>query len=370
MDRKKGILRMRTIMHVINSIGLISLLFAYLSPFIHPGTIRIIPLFGLVYPIIFVVVIALLIFSFIKKSRWKFVFIGALLLGFKLHFRTFVWGSDEEQGEAKSIRLLSYNVHLFDRYNASWDDSYKTKDKIFDYLTKQKADIFCFQEFYHQDKPTTFSTKDSLIPMLNIRDYHERYQHKKKGRQNFGICILSKFPIIEKGDIIFNDSDSSNNMCIYADIATDVDTFRIYNLHLQSIRLEGNDYAIFEQNQSTSQNVFRVLNKIMKAYPVRAEQANKVTDHMRNSPHPVIVCGDFNDTPLSYTYNQFNAQLSDAFRNCGFGIGQTYAGKLPAGRIDYIFHSPTIGSRNFVIQKEKLSDHYAVSCDLFVKQKK
>ena len=77
---------------------------------------------------------------------------------------------------------------------------------------------------------------------------------------------------------------------------------------------------------------------------------------------PVIICGDFNDTPMSYTYNQFNKGLVDAFRNASFGIGTSYVGKIPAGRIDYIFHSPSLFSSNFTIQKEVLSDHRAVSC--------
>ena len=68
---------------------------------------------------------------------------------------------------------------------------------------------------------------------------------------------------------------------------------------------------------------------------------------------------------MSYTYNQFNRNLIDAYRNTSFGIGSTYTGKLPAGRIDYIFHSESLGSRNFVIQEKELSDHYAISCKIF-----
>ncbi|MFN5879874.1 MAG: hypothetical protein ACK44B_13465, partial [Flavobacteriales bacterium] len=73
----------------------------------------------------------------------------------------------------------------------------------------------------------------------------------------------------------------------------------------------------------------------------------------------------FNDTPMSYSYNQFNRSLIDAFRNCSYGIGSTYVGKVPAGRIDYIFHTDDLSSSHFVIQKEAYSDHRAISCKIF-----
>jgi endonuclease/exonuclease/phosphatase family metal-dependent hydrolase len=101
---------------------------------------------------------------------------------------------------------------------------------------------------------------------------------------------------------------------------------------------------------------------------MRAEQALTVMKHISTSPYPVIICGDFNDTPMSYTYSQFNKSLVDAFRNCSSGIGPTYAGRVPAGRIDYIFHSTSLNSIQFKIQSEIHSDHRAISCRIY-KQK-
>jgi endonuclease/exonuclease/phosphatase family metal-dependent hydrolase len=68
---------------------------------------------------------------------------------------------------------------------------------------------------------------------------------------------------------------------------------------------------------------------------------------------------------MSYAYNQFDRILVDAFRNCSSGIGSTYVGKVPAGRIDYIFHTPNLKSSHFVIQKEAFSDHRAISCKIY-----
>jgi endonuclease/exonuclease/phosphatase family metal-dependent hydrolase len=116
-------------------------------------------------------------------------------------------------------------------------------------------------------------------------------------------------------------------------------------------------------------NIRLMIDKLRIAFPKRAEQAITVMKHVSTSPFPVVICGDFNDTPLSYTYNQFNKSMVDAFRNCSTGIGPTYVGRVPAGRIDYIFHTPDLNSMNFKIQDGVHSDHRAVSCRIYKNKK-
>ena len=368
----KHFFKIRTLLVILTVGALCLLVFAYLTPFIHPSTIPLLPLVGLGYWIIISSVLILLAIWTVLKSKWALIILTVILIGGKLHFRTFSLGSDEENENGTELRVMSYNVRLFDLYNITRSNSYKTRDKIFKYLQERDPDIACFQEFYHQDKPSNFVTRDTIKKILSTVDIHERYAFKVAGHQNFGIAIFSKYPIIEKGNVAFPSDHPSFNYCIYADIVKNKDTFRIYNAHLQSIKLQKDDYALFDENNTTSaeqsSNVFRLIQKINLAYPVRAEQAEIIMDHIAESPFPVIVCGDFNDTPLSYCYNQFSARLTDAFRNTSKGIGGTYAGKIPVGRIDYIFHSTKIGSKEFIIQKEKLSDHYAIDCKLFIKE--
>jgi endonuclease/exonuclease/phosphatase family metal-dependent hydrolase len=270
----------------------------------------------------------------------------------------------------ETLHVLSYNVRLFDLYDWATSEKYENRDSIFSYLKTEQPDVVCFQEFYHQDNSTNFVTRDAIIRFLDIKDYHERYSHKFVGRQNFGVAMLSKYPMISKGDVAFEDEEhDDDNYCIYADIVKGNDTFRIYNVHLQSIKFKRDDYAIFNQNAIQSDieksQVRMMIDKLRIAFPKRASQAQRVMEHVETSPYPVIVCGDFNDTPLSYTYNQFNKSLTDAFRNCSSGIGPTYIGRVPAGRIDYIFHSKSLNSMDFKIQEGEYSDHRAVSCRIF-----
>ena len=370
-DRLKKVFRLKNVLIVATISGILALFLSYFSPFVHPETASFLPFFGLGYWLIFLYNIALLIIWTVMRSKWALFILLCILLGGRLHFRNFAFGSDDKNELRTEISVMSYNVRLFDLYNSISSKNQETKNKIFSYIKEQDPDIVCFQEFYHQDAPTSFVTRDSLTKLMGLVDYHERYAHKMYGRQNFGIALFSKYPIIEKGFVNFPEQNGSFNYCIYADIVKE-DTFRVYNIHLQSIRLQKDDYALFDADDEVvaqqSSNVFKLINKIRKAYPVRAKQAELIAQHTEHSPYPVILCGDFNDTPFSYCYNQFSTNFTDAFRNASFGLGTTYAGNIPAGRIDYIFHSPEIGSKEFNIQNEQLSDHYAIDCKLFLKE--
>lgn len=347
---------------------LISLGLAYCAPFIHPKTHFLIPFFGLAYPIFLILTFFFLILWIVFKSKWSWVIIGVIILGGNLHFRMLAFGKNEELPNYNYLHVMSYNVRLFDVYNPKLSNAKKTRNRIFEYIQRENPDVICFQEFYQKDKPTDFKTKDTILKFMKFRDYHERSAHKNYSRQNFGIYLFSKYPIIAKGDVIFDtQSEKDFNYCIYVDIVKNRDTFRVYNAHLQSIKLQGDYYTKKDplNNMASKSTIRLILEKLQVAYPKRAEQAKTVMKHISNSPYPVIVCGDFNDTPLSFTYQQFNAKLTDAFRNCGSGIGTTYVGRIPAGRIDYIFHSDDLNSAQFRIQEKALSDHRAVSCKIF-----
>jgi endonuclease/exonuclease/phosphatase family metal-dependent hydrolase len=371
-DLLKRILRFSSLIKVLTFICLGGLLLAYLAPYVHPNTFKLLPFFGLAYPIIFLFTLLFLIIWSLAKSRMALVVLAVLLIGGKLHFRMIAMGSEQEIPTASNVlHVMSYNVRLFDLYHSDPTIRFESRNKIFEYIQTENPDVMCFQEFYHQDKPTEFKTRDTLIDFMEIKDYHERYAHKMRGRQNFGVTILSKYRMIAKGDVMFDtQSEVDFNYCIYADIVKEADTFRIYNIHLQSIRLQKQDYSVFDsetEKKPESSTIRLLMDKLTVAYPKRADQARRVMEHVITSPYPTIVCGDFNDTPLSYTYNQFNRVLFDAYRNTSFGIGTTYVGKVPAGRIDYIFHSKELNSAEFNIQEKAYSDHRAISCKIFKK---
>lgn len=374
MELLKRIFRFKTVLVVCSILSIAALLLSYLSVFIHPESFHVLPLFGLGYLIIVAVHLLLLIlWIFLKPRIWTLIMLGAVILGGPLNFRSISMGWDDENTlKSTEYKVLSYNVRLFDVYNQNPKKALKTKEAIFKFLEKSDADVYCFQEFYHQDDSNEYNTKKLLSDRLKTPYHHSRLSISDYLRQSFGVAIFSKHEIISQGEVSFDEVEKTFNYCVYADIVSKKDTIRVYNVHLQSIHFQKDDYALFNEDnpQASSENsqAYKLVNKVLNAYPIRANQALKLTHHMKNSPYPIIVCGDFNDAPMSFSYNQFHRFLKDAFLNTSFGIGRTYAGKVPAGRIDYIFYDESMGSRNFVIQNEKLSDHYAISCSIFKKE--
>ncbi len=374
IKRLRHIVRFSNWLRLGTFLAVFSLLLSYLCPFVHPESFKILPFFGLAYPIIVIINLLFLLFWIFRRKRIAWLIVVALVLGLGLHFRSLatVFSQENAPKNASLWKVMSYNVRLFDVYNEDVNLANEHRKSIIDFVVNNEPDVVCFQEFYHQDKPTKFSTRDVLIDLLKIKGYHERYSHKRRNRQNFGISLLSKYPVIAKGDVMFDNFSSTDNYCIFSDIVKGKDTLRVYSVHLQSIKLQQQEYSLFGEKGKEvvdKKSTIRLLiEKLTVAYPARANQALKVIEHMETSPYPVIVCGDFNDTPMSFVYNQFNKQLIDAFRNCSNGIGKTYVGRVPAGRIDYIFHDKRLNSQNFHIQEKPFSDHRAIFCELWKKE--
>ncbi|MFH0895783.1 MAG: endonuclease/exonuclease/phosphatase family protein, partial [Bacteroidota bacterium] len=174
-----------------------------------------------------------------------------------------------------------------------------------------------------------------------------------------------------KGEIIFN--NNSQNNCIYADILMGADTVRVYNLHYASIRLSPED-QIFTGNEKTSKSTAikkdskKILQRLKHAFITRARQAEIVADHMEECTYPIILCGDFNDTPISYAYHLMRGKLNDSFISSGSGLERTYAGLYPAFRIDYILYSDEFDVAGYHSIKEKWSDHYPIQSYLKLKK--
>jgi endonuclease/exonuclease/phosphatase family metal-dependent hydrolase len=266
---------------------------------------------------------------------------------------------------------MSFNVHVFDLYNP--DGRIENRDKIFDFLKEQSPDVICFQEFFHQDEPTTFKTKELMIPLLEMPNYQERYTHALANNRYFGVATFSKYPIVGEGEIPFENDD--NNYCIYTDVLKGNDTIRVFNAHIGSIRLQNDDYEFFGDEERPSGYIEdkaagqRILGRLKNAFEKRAIQVEIVAEQIAASPYPVVYCGDMNDTPVSYSYRQINSLLHDGFVACGNGVGQTYIGKVPSNRIDYIFFDEQFKSANFTTHQVNLSDHKPLSIELELQKK-
>lgn len=345
---------------------LVGLLLCYASVFINPSQFVYLAPFGLLYPIFIGLTVLILFFSLLQ-GRWRRVFLVlfVLLIGFSLHQRYFNFGSKEVTNKGEQIEVMSYNVRLFNLYNWNRTKNYKVRDSIFEFLQHKNPDIICFQEFYYGDS-IKFNTKDTLLQLLKANNFQGQFTKTTHDiTQYFGVATLSKYPIINRGEIELNSVVS--NFCIFSDIKKGNKIIRVYNAHIGSIQFREAEYDFFEDSKTVENEKKRnIIGKILKAYKTRANEINRILRHAKQSPYPTIICGDFNDTPISYCYQQLSDNFSDAFLEAGSGMGTTYEGKIPSNRIDYIFHNDGFTANQFKIQQKILSDHRAIWADLYL----
>lgn len=350
------------LLFLINIIIGLGLLGTYLSTHISPNTTSIFALLGLAYPIFIWATLGFTVLWLFTRFKYFLFNVLILLLGLN-HFTDFyAFNNSTSIHSAKALKLMSYNVRIFNVYDL--DENINTRNSIFNFIKAQDADIYCFQEFYHQESPSNFKTRDTLITFLDTKNYHERYTHEMTGKKFFGLATFTKFPIIHKGGISFN--NDANNYCIYTDILKDRDTIRIFNAHIGSIRLKGDDLNLFkginkESINKKEEQIKGIVHRLTLAFQKRAVQIEKIMAEVKKSPHPSILCGDFNDTPVSYCYKKITKQLTDAFKETSNGTGTTYIGKIPSNRIDYIFHSKQVKPYEFMVHDVNFSDHKPIS---------
>lgn len=344
----------------------LGLVLGYLSTAVSPGDNQWLPLFGLAYPFFLLLNFFFLAFWIAKRS-WAFLLpLLVTGIGYSFHQQYFqILGKEAPHSEKdKSISVLSYNVRLFNLYHEL--DHITSRDSVLKILKSENADILCFQEFYYTAKKDGFATRDKILEELEVEYFHERYTHEFTGEQYFGVATFSRYPIVQRGEIPFESDD--NNYCIYSDIDVNGDTIRVFNTHLSSIRFAHEDYT-FISNLNRDRTEFergskRIAQRLITAYQKRDNQIAKVKSNILRSPYPVVFCGDFNDTPISYAYSSVDEVLLDSFVESGSGLGRTYNGPFPSFRIDYIWHDKRFESYNFQTLPLELSDHLPIRTNL------
>jgi len=330
---------------------------------------------GLGFPVFFLFNLIVLIFWVILRKRIAWIPLAAFMLTIVKFPSLIQMGGEPEkpdfiEGQSPEFKVMSYNVRLFDLYN--WTKNEETRDQIMSLFHEAQPSILCLQEFYSSDRHD-FDNVKALRKTLKASEFHLEYPITLHKSDNWGIATISAFPIVKKGVLYFDKKTA--NICIFTDVLIVKDTVRVYNCHLQSIRFGAEEYKFLQnlgsdEGEETVKRTRNILSRLRIAFIKRASQADMISDHIKNCPYPVIVCGDFNDTPLSYTYKKISVGLVDAFRESGNGFGSTYAGPIPGLRIDYLLHSPTLNAFDFKITKAKLSDHFPVEANMVLLPKK
>ena len=327
-------------------------------------------LFTLLLPYLLLLLILFILLWLLVKPLWSiisllviFTSLHAIKNVFPLNFSP-DFSLNKKSGD---IRVMSWNVELFSILHHK--DQPQRKQEMIDLINKYDPDIACFQEMvagenkkainYFPDIEKELRFKDYLYS-YRVRDDFDRYHH-------FGIIVFSKFPILRKQTLV-NNPNSYNSTFQFIDILAGKDTLRIYNVHLQSLKFSQTNLNYLDSgkvpvqgNISESRNI---ISKIKLGVLKRASQANFIKDELNNSPYPVIVCGDFNDVPVSYAYETIGKGLQNAFVEKGSGISRTYSSISPTLRIDNIFTDKKFKITQFIRIKKLLSDHFPIIADM------
>ncbi|WP_114750980.1 endonuclease/exonuclease/phosphatase family protein [Pleomorphovibrio marinus] len=329
----------------------------FFSVYVSPESFPYSGLLPLLIPLFMLLNIFLAVMFLFGRSRLIIYPIIALALGYKFFGITFQWNPREETEE--SITLLSFNTMQFS-YGMYKENLEKSKN-IIQWAKDHPADIKCFQEFY-QDFTTP--SKNAIKIITEDGKLNHSYQSIIGNRKNrsHGVAIVSRFPIINEGRVFDN---RRNNGAMFVDLVVKKDTMRIYNVHLESMSIPAEELSDVEGIKLHYRETIR---KIKNGTIMRAEQLKTLKEHMENSPYPVIIAGDFNDIPYSYTYFSLRSILNNAFEEAGKGFGFTYNKVLFFLRIDHIFHDKVFKAKNFRTHTEvDYSDHYPISTEFIWK---
>lgn len=270
----------------------------------------------------------------VKKQMLLSLFV--LIVGFSYVGSLYKFSNSKDIEDENNISIMNYNVRLFNLYD--WISEGNVQEEIIDFIKTESPDVISFQEYHPHEN-------------IDLSFYTYKYEELSGKRIKYGQAIFSKFPIINSGSIEF--PDTANN-AIYADIVKGSDTIRIYNVHLQSLRIDANKEAISQENSE------RLIKRASETFKMQQFQSELFLMHKKKSPYKMVICGDFNNTAYSYVYKEIKGDLVDAFYAAGNGFGRTFDFKYFPIRIDFILADKAFTINKFKTYNQKYSDHFPI----------
>lgn len=332
------------LMFFFNIVLTICTVLGYLLPFLAPKTFPLLSVLTLFLPLMLIINVLFFIFWGIQFKRQIVLSSLVLLLGITFINKFYKFSSPEFVPTIGDITVMSYNVRLFNKFE--WSDKKTVPIEISDFIKLQKPDILCIQEF-------------SNAVDFDYSHFRHKYVLSKGKKIRTGQAIFSNFPIIYSGEIVF---PNSNNNVIFADVKINADTVRVYNMHLQSIKITPDVNQLNEDIQGIDKKKSeRMFSRMSSAFEIQQQQAEIMSKHKADCHHPIIICGDMNNSAFSYVYRVIRGDLQDTFEEAGKGFGKTYDFNYYPARIDYIFADPFFDVKHFNNFPEVVdSDHFPI----------
>ncbi len=329
------------------------------APYISPVSWWVPAFAGLFMPLIILINIFLLLFWGFQKKWWVIFPLITILGNYNYFVSTFQrpWKESLTCAKNQTLTIGSYNVEGF-----YWIARNEEQKPIITLVKEYHIDILCIQEHCEESNIDSITLKKRIgLPFRKV------FFNRHTNWANFGISIYSRYPILRSGEIDFN---SQKNCSMWADILVGQDTIRIINNHLQTTDVNPNRakyeaYRSVKNWSGQARTLVSILEQLKNNFQIRAQQAAQVRTIIDTTRYPVIVCGDFNDTPISFAYNYIKGdRLLDGFEKCGKGYGHTFNGIKSLLRIDFIAYDSLITGINYRSPHLPWSDHNPIIMNL------
>ncbi|MGC6431313.1 MAG: endonuclease/exonuclease/phosphatase family protein [Jejuia sp.] len=325
---------------IINRILAVVLLLSYILPFLPPKSFSILSVLSL--GVAFLILTNLLFFLYwlVKLKKQFLLSLVVLFIGYLAYGSLYKFSSSKQIESEGNFKVMNYNVRLFNLYK--WLSQGDTESQIVDLIKAEAPDILSLQEYHPHSK-------------VDLSFFKYRYEKLSGKKTKYGQAIFSNFPIINSGSIEF--PNTSNN-AIFVDVIIQSDTVRVYNVHLESMRINTNVDSLKKED---SEKLFK---RVGKTFKMQQFQTELFLMHKKQCHYKMIICGDFNNTAFSYVYRKIKGDLNDTFKEAGNGFGRTYDFKFFPVRIDFILSDDAFNVNGFKAYNEHLSDHYPIMATL------
>lgn len=338
---------------------------------ISPSQSTLLPFIGLALPVLLLLNLAVALYWTARRRYWLFLPLIAILGNWAYITHILHLPASSETPAVDVLTIATYNVDSFNR-----EPDGTTCKNIASYMRSQKADILCFQELGINSTFTSDSVKAAFADWK-----YSLIPYTADSLPLLQLALFSNYPIRQSKLLTYPDS---RNCSLWCDLEVNGQLLRVFNNHLQTTEVNRNKRKLLkvlkeEQKQDefqpksrqefdrnsmeldTRAAVFRLLDGLHQNFIRRAAQAETLQRLIDATPHPTLVCGDFNSLPSSYTYATLKGtRLNDGFQTCGHGYMYTYRYFKHLLRIDYILHSLDIEGVDYFSPELEYSDHNPV----------
>ncbi len=357
---------MKVIIRIFATGILVLLSTSFLAAYIPPSETFIFAIAGLGFPFFWIMAFLMFAFLLIIKERLLSIISAVILIvsaqTFFQYFNISLFHEDKES----QYSILDFNTFGL-KYPDTVTNQIENQRDFNNELNNKNYSVICFQEYPMKgSKHAKFYQQ--LDEGLNLPYKTLSHYYWDQKNTDYILVTTSKFLILDEQ--VF--TQDGLNFAMYSDIKFPEKIIRVYNVHFQSVKLTSERKLLMINRhvnlKSIKVQVREAIRKLRIAFLYREKQAGILEESIRKSPYPVIIAGDFNDTPASFVYRIMKRGLKDASSSKSFGFKRTYKFSRFPLQIDYLIHSPEIETDDYHTVKQHLSDHYAITSRFSLKE--